>query len=512
MNSEKAVRDGCAGVAEILDRAIALYPQRPALVIAGRTLSYGEFGSLVDAAAIRLKKIVPVTGSRIAIVGGNHLSYIVAYWGAQSLGCSTVEIDRNESLRTVMGHLAATHARFVVTDRDDLKLAIHGKYPVELFNEFLSECKASNDTGKNPVHKYETNCGDSSKEASIVYTSGTTASAKGVILSQGNFYYIAHAVVDYLKLSEEDRCALILPLCHTYGKSVLLSAFAAGAAVVVLDNFNRQPLFLTRLSEEKCTLLSVVPYHLHVLAKSGGLSRCDLSSLRIITSSADKLSPTVIDNLSEILPDVRIFSMYGLTEATTRVCYLPPGLARIKRGSCGRPLPRVEIRIVAEDGNPASTGAAGEIQLRGPNIMKGYWGDANLTKATLVDGWLKTGDIGHLDEDGFLYIDGRRKDIIKCAGELVNPLEIEEVLMEHPGVEEAAVIGQHDALMGETIHAYVTVRDLLLKANDLRDHCHARLSHNKVPYQYTIVDSFPRTSTGKIQKSILAKERPYPVG
>jgi long-chain acyl-CoA synthetase len=511
-NSEKIVLDGCAGIAEILDRAIALYPQRPALVIAGRTWSYKDLGNLVDAASFRLKKIVPVLGSRIVIVGRNHLAYIVAYWSAQRLGFPTVEIDRNESIKTVMSILGATHAQFVVTDRDDLKLEAQGKFQAELFDEFLTECGISNGTGIVQAPKTDNISRDNSKEASIVYTSGTTSSAKGVVLSHGNFCFIAHAVADYLELTEEDRCALVLPLYHTYGKSVLLSASVAGAAVVVLGGFSRQQLFLTRLSEGKCTVLSIVPYHLHVLVKSGGLSKHDFSSLRAITSSANKLSPAVIDNLSKILPGSRIFSMYGLTEATTRASYVPPELLHEKKSSCGRPLPRVEIRIVAEDGHPTPTGVMGEILLRGPNIMKGYWGDVELTKASIVDGWLKTGDIGHLDEDGFLYIDGRMKDIIKCAGERINPLEIEEVLMEHPGVEEAAVIGRQDSLMGEIIHAYVTLRDLSLKTDDLRNHCYARLSHHKVPYQYTIVESFPRTGTGKIQKNILAKGRPSPIG
>ena len=500
LNNNTEKRDEYANITDILVRARALYPQRPALVVTDHTLSYEELGRLVDAAAFRLEKIIPAKGNRIAIVGENHLSYIVAYWAAQQLGCPTVEISGNESLKTVTGILNATHARFAVTDIDDLKAAAQGKLPVESFDEFMSECEASNVKG-GMVEILEAKDGDSSREASIVYTSGTTASAKGVVLSHGNFCFIAHAVADYLELTEEDRCALVLPLCHTYGKSVLLSAFSAGAAVVLLENFSRQKLFLTRLSEEKCTVLSVTPYHLHVLLKSGGLSKHNFSSLCAITSSANKLSSVVVDNLLEIMPWTRIFSMYGLTEATTRVCYLPPELLHMKKDSCGRPLSGVEIRILAEDGTPSPIGVSGEISVRGPNVMNGYYGDDELTKSTIVDGWLNTGDIGHLDDDGFLYIDGRRKDIIKCMGERINPQEIEEVLMEHPGVKEAAVVGRKNSLAGETIHAYVTVRDPSLKIGNLRDHGLARLSPIKVPYQFKIVESFPRTGTGKIQKT-----------
>ena len=341
---------------------------------------------------------------------------------------------------------------------------------------------------------------DKSKEASIVYTSGTTSAAKGVVLSQENFCFIARAVADYLELNETDRYALILPLCHTYGKSVLLSATVAGAAIVMLDGFGGQRQFLSRLTAEGCTVLSVVPYHLHTLLKSGCLSQYDFSSLRIITSSADKLSPSVIDSLTEALPKLRIFSMYGLTEATTRACYVPPELIQIKKESCGRPLPGVELKIVMEDGRAADVGETGEALLRGPNVMTGYLDDPDLTAETIVDGWLKTGDIGRLDADGFLYIDGRKKDLIKCAGERVSPLEIEKILMEHPWVEEAVFVGQPDSFMGETIHAYVTSRNSLLKKADLRKHCRARLSHNRIPYRYTIVECLPKTGTGKIRR------------
>ena len=500
--------DGYGCVYDIFARARALYPRRPALVIAGRVWDYGELGNLVCAAASRMEKIVPTTGGRVAIIGENSLSYIAAFWAAQQLGFTTVEISRDESLKTQLGVLRTTQSQFVVTDREDLKQALNGNIPTESFEEFLSGYgmpgggavevpSPVNGNGFNRIPQ------DGSVEASIVYTSGTTASPKGIVLSHGNLCFIARAVAGYLELTEEDRCALALPLCHTYGKSVMLSAFAAGAAVVALEGFGNLRKSLPLMASERCTVLCAVPYHLNTLVKSGGLSKYDFSSLRAVTSSADRLPLSVIDSLEEALPGVRIFSMYGLTESATRACYLPPEFLRVKKGSCGRPLPGVEIRIAAEGGGDAPAGVPGEVLLRGPNIMKGYFGDPCLTAETVVNGWLKTGDIGYLDGDGFLYIDGRKKDIIKCAGERVSPAEIEEALMEHPCVEEAAVVGQRDSLMGEIIHAYVTAHSPLLKISDLREHCAARLSPLKVPYLYTIVESFPRTGTGKIQKNLL---------
>ncbi|MGD9162160.1 MAG: AMP-binding protein [Desulfobacteraceae bacterium] len=192
-----------------------------------------------------------------------------------------------------------------------------------------------------------------------------------------------------------------------------------------------------------------------------------------------------------------------MTESTTRACYVPPELLQVKKGSCGKALPGVNIKIIDGDGNDLPNNKTGEILLHGPNIMKGYFGDPGLTKESLVNGWLRTGDIGYMDNDGFLYIEDRKKDIIKCAGERISPGEIEEVLMEYAGVQEAAIIGEPDMLMGEIIHAYIVPRSESLNKMELRNHCLKRLSHNKVPYHYTIIDCLPKTETGKVQKYLL---------
>ena len=512
MNKAVSIKDEFKSIADIFIKAMTRYPKRPALVIEGQTWSYEELGCLIIDAASQLRMAASDAEDRIAIIGANHIAYIVTWWAAQFIGCSTIEIDRNESLETLLGILSKTNPRFVATDRDDLKSAIHKNIPVKLFRKFLTKCDKDQTTlmglpGKLPFEKWQFTR-QSHKSEVVVYTSGTTASAKGIILSQRNLCFIASTVAGYLGLNETDRCALILPLSHTYGKSVLLSAAAVGATIVMLDSFGNRHSFLSQLTTEKCTVLSAVPYHLHALVKSGCLRQYNLSSLKTITSSADKLSPSTIEGLTEALPWIRIFSMYGLTEAASRVCFVPPEMIHQKKKSCGRPLPGVELKIVAKDGRDAAVGEIGEVLLRGPNIMTGYLDNPDLTTETIVAGWLKTGDLGHLDADGFLYIDGRKKDLIKCAGERVNPLEIEEILMKYPDVEDAAVVGRPDSLMGEIIHAYVVSGNSPLNKADLHEHCSKRLSRNKVPYKYTIVDRLPVTSTGKVRKHFLG-DTPY---
>ncbi len=493
-------------IAEIFLRSMKKYPLRPALIFQDQVWTYQKLGKIISAAILRIKKYLTTGDNRIAIIGDNHPSYVVAYFAAQFLGVPTVEAGRYESLDTLLNISETTKACFVVTDREDLKEALKQIVPVESFQGFLS---TGEDNGNDASHllkkiKYS----DNSKEASIVYTSGTTGCAKGVILSQKNFCYIAHIVADYLKLSPQDRYALVLPLCHTYGKSILLSSFAAGSGVVMLHDFKNIPKLLKRLAENKATVLSVVPYHINIFLKGGDLSKYDLSSLRAITSSSNKLSPVTIDSLLAAFPNVQVFSMYGLTESTTRACYVPPDLLQTKKDSCGRPLPGVEIRIVGEDGTVLPTFHKGEVLLCGPNIMKGYFSNSKLTAETLVNGWLKTGDLGYLDNDGFLYLNGRKTDIIKCAGERISSLEIEAVLLEHNEVEEAAVIGRPDSLMGEIIHAYIVPGRASLNKSELRTYCLKRLSHQKVPYYYTFVDKLPKTGTGKVQKSLLVGMNP----
>ncbi len=441
--------------------------------------------------------------NRIVIIGNNHPSYIVAYFAAQCLGISTVEISRNESLDNLLKIIEETGASYVVTDRKDLSTVLDSQTLMELFEDFFTTLDTKN-TGIDFLTKIYSKASGSA-EASIVYTSGTTGAAKGVILSHENFCFIASAVSDYLELNHEDRYALILPLCHTYGKSVLLSSFHAGAAVILLNEFNNIKNFLNKLSETKATILSAVPYHIHVLIKGGNLVDHDLSSLRAITSSANKLPHDTIDSMVKLWPGMKVYSMYGLTESTTRACYLPPELLHQKKNSCGKPLPGVLIKVVGEDGSDLSPHQRGNILIKGPNVMRGYFADQKMTNETLVDDWLKTGDVGYVDDEGFLYITGREKDIIKCAGERISALEIEEVLLEHEGVAEATVIGREDLLMGEILHAYVVLAEKQVKINEIRNHCFKGLSHNKIPFHYTFVDELPKTETGKVKKYLLSK-------
>ena len=437
----------------------------------------------------------------MAIIGDNHPAYIIGYLGAQTGGMSTVEVGKYESIERLETIIAQTESKFVLTDRQDVVEALCDKVRVLLFEEFMGEIESEEE-----AHGVIQIVIAPDDEASIVFTSGTTSFPKGVVLTQANFCFIAEVVSKYLGLSPDDRYALILPMSHTYGKSIVLSTLKVGASIIMLNNFTDIQNFLKALADLKCTILSGVPYNAHVLLKWGNLSKYDLSSLKKMTFSGNKLPPSTIDKLLEKLPWVEIYSMYGLTESTTRVCYLPPEHLLEKKESCGKPLPGVEVRIFNEKGAALPSGSVGQVFVRGPNVMRCYFQDPELTSQTIVDGWLNTGDLGRLDADGFLFLEGREKEIIKCAGERISPLEIEEVILNHPEVSEVAVIGAADPVLGEIVHAFIVPRSESLALKELRTYCAKHLSHHKIPRKYTIVNELPKTATGKIKKHLLSEE------
>lgn len=484
-------------VGDLLLSAVERHPDRDALVDDARRWSYRDLAGLVSAGSEILRPFVHGARPRIAIIGANHPAYVIAYFSAQLIGASSVEIGADETRDSIARVIELAKPAVIITERSDLTAP--AGTPTLDFDTFLAACEctagASLDTGAHPTTALD--------EASVVFTSGTTGVPKGVILSHGNILFVVNAVRDYLALTPQDRYAISLPLSHTYGKSTLLSAIAAGATSVFVRNFQDVNAFFAHVASERCTVLSVVPFHLNVIRRRGLPADCDLRSLRVMTCSGGPLAWETVEHVERLLPDARLVAMYGLTESSTRVTYLPPAHAAAKRGSVGRPLEGVRLEIRDAQGEPVAAGVVGRLYVRGPNVMQGYLGDRELTAQTIVDGWLDTGDLGFVDEDGFLFITGREKDIVKVAGERISAAEIDHVVASHPDVVDAAVIGVPDPLLSETVVAYVVLRPGAAGSSDLAAYCAARLSHHKIPRRFISVLSIPRTSTGKVRRHVL---------
>ena len=338
--------------------------------------------------------------------------------------------------------------------------------------------------------------------AALLYTGGTTGRAKGVMLSHANLHYTGRAAYEVSHVPGINRALVTLPLSHAYGLLVTLTGIHSDEQPisVLLRWFDPQS-FLELIGEHRLQLSSVVPSMLQILL-SQPLEDHDLSSLSYLTSGGAPLAPEVERAFVRRVPTVSIRQGYGMTETASLVATNPP--ARTRAGSVGLPVPGTEVRIADEHGRPLPAGQAGEVWCRSPGVMRGYWRSPEATAQTLADGWLRTGDIGRLDEDGYLYIVDRKKDLIIRGGFNVYPRDVEDALVRHPAVEIAAVIGRPDGRLGEEVVAFVALRpEARITSEELIGWAREHIGGYKYPRELHLVDSVPVTAVGKIDRKAL---------
>lgn len=343
--------------------------------------------------------------------------------------------------------------------------------------------------------------------ASLIYTSGSSGSPKGVMLTHHNMVSAATSIIQYLGNNSDDIIIDTLPLSFDYGLYQVLMAFEFGGTVVLEKAFVYPQQVIDLVVKEKVTGWPMVPTITAILLRLKNLDKHDFSSLRYITSTGQALPPKHIAQLREIFPRVKIYSMYGLTECK-RVSYLPPEELDKRPRSVGKAMPNTEAHIVDEkDEEITDAGKPGELVVRGPNVMKGYWNLPKETAKALRRGpypWEKvlyTGDLFEKDEEGNLYFLSRKDDIIKTAGYMVSPKEVENVLCEREDVIEAAVVGVEDEILGQVIKAFVHLTDTseATEENVIR-FCYERLEDFAVPKYVSFCRALPKTATGKVQK------------
>jgi acyl-CoA synthetase (AMP-forming)/AMP-acid ligase II len=340
--------------------------------------------------------------------------------------------------------------------------------------------------------------------ASIIYTSGTTGNPKGVMLSHGNLRANAHAIIRSLDLGERDHTLCVLPFYFSYGNSVLHSHLLCGARLTLEDNSAFPRLMLQHMQDGRVSGFAGVPSTYALLLGRHRLEDFDLSHLRYVTQAGGPMPRALLEELRKRLPNVRVFVMYGQTEATARLTCLPPEDLDRKAGSVGVPIDGVEIEV-RKRGRSLPPDSVGEIFVRGPNVMLGYWNDAAATADVLHDGWLRTRDLGYLDGDGYLYLVGRTTDMIKIGAFRVSPQEIEEVIAALEGVEEVAVVAMPDDTLGQVAKAFVVPRPgAELSVIGVKAYCRANLASYKVPKAVEFAETLPRTSSGKVQRFKLA--------
>jgi len=445
--------------------------------------------------------------ARVALLMQNSPHYVGAYLGSMAAGCVAVPLNAHERAGVLARQIEHVGCSLLVVDPNHpewqaLEPAV-AALRVDVLAMPLGDeadsceafCRRLGDEKAGTIRSSSTE-----SVATIIYTSGTTARPKGVMLSHGNLAANVRAIVEYLAIDGRDKVLCVLPFHFSYGNSVLLSNLTAGAHLVLEDNLAFPHLTLRRLQDERITGFPGVPSTFALLLSRCRLEEFDLKSLRYVTQAGGAMPRAHTEQLRAALPNARIFIMYGQTEATSRLTYLPPELLGTKPGSVGLPLPGIELEIRADD-EPVRRGETGEICVRGPSVMLGYWRDAELSAQVLRGGWLHTGDLGHLDEDSYLYIDGRAADMIKVGAFRVSPQEVEEVIAAYPGVEEVAVTGVPDEMLGQALKATVVLRHGVARdARGVKAHCRSRLANYKIPKVVEFAAVLPRTSSGKVQR------------
>ncbi|HEY3263022.1 MAG TPA: AMP-binding protein [Pseudonocardiaceae bacterium] len=477
-------------LAALVDDGAALGPARPAFVHADGVVSYGDLVDQISASRAALRDLGVQRGDRVAISLAFAPDFAVAFYGALGIGAIAVPMNPALTPREA-GHyladsgakvlLAHPHAAAWTTSRD-----------VQLVGP---------DQLRTHVGRAELVSLDAEDTAVILYTSGTTGTPKGAELTHGNLAFNATTLADLAIIGPlpSDVVAGVLPLFHTMGLTVLNLTLAAGAAMWPVEKFDARQI-AELIDSAQITLLAGVPTHVQMIMTHSEDLRFR-TPLRRVTTGGAEIQPTLRTWVEERL-GTPVIEGYGLTEASPTVASHRDD-AEIRNGSAGRPLPGVDVQIVDPQGNRVPPGELGEIIVRGPNVMKGYWNNPDATAQAVSGGWLATGDIGRVDADGYLYLVDRLKQLIIRGGYNVYPREIETVLREHPAVADVAVVGIPDDRLGEEIAAFIVGTDAPRAEQQIREHARANLASYKSPRRFIFVDELPKTPTGKIARAEL---------
>lgn len=482
-------------IPEPLANRAALSPHRPALIGPDATWTFGEWDRRADAVAGRLREAGVHPGDRVALLGWNSAAYGAAVFGASRAGAILAPLNARltpAELRWQLDDLAPAALVFDATRAPVACELGRGRAGLALVS--LEDAVTAPAPVRSPGYV------DLASVHTIVYTSGTTGRPRGAMLTWGNHLWSALASALNLGLREDDRWLACLPMFHVGGLSLSFKSVLYGMPVVVHRSFDAERVNRT-LDEDGVTVTSVVATMLQRMLEARG-ERPYPSSLRCVLLGGGPAPAPLLEECAR--RGVPVVQTYGLTEAASQVATMPPHDAPRRVGSCGRPLPGVEVRVVREDGSDATPDEPGSVLVRGPIVMAGYWNRPDATGRALEDGWLHTGDIGFLDADGYLHILDRRDDLIISGGENVYPAEVEAALLAHPAVAEAGVVGIPDERWGQAVAAAVVVAPgANVTEDELKAFCRGRLAGYKVPAHVRYIDALPRTAAGKLQRHLL---------
>jgi long-chain acyl-CoA synthetase len=490
------------------------YPEKICIKDKGRKWTFSEVYQESIGLALKLKSYCVSQGDRVMIYLDNSVEYVISLFAVFCTNAVAVPVN-NDACADIIQHIYNETAPKIVISNKALmsKLAngtdIHGSVLLEVgFGDGREEMKAASDLKKGRYCKpilAMPEAGDATP-ALLIFTSGTTKQPKGVTLSHRNIFANTESILQYLKLTPEDSVLATLRFTYSYGSSVLMTHIRAGGTIVIENRSAYPVIILEQLADTGVTGFSTLGSYLNRLLRQDTVRAEYFEHLRYVTLAGEKTDHEDIMRLRSLAPHIKIFNMYGQTEACARLSYLEPDLIVKKAGSIGKGIPGVTLRVVTEDGRDVMPGETGEVIAYGANIMMGYWNDEAGTREVIKDGWLYTGDLAEVDEDGYIYLKGRKDDIIKHLGYRISPLEIEAVINTCEDVAESAVVGVIDDPVTK-IKAYVVAKHTVDMPDTEKILMYTRrlLPPFKRPQMVEFVKELPKTANGKIKRSALRK-------
>jgi long-chain acyl-CoA synthetase len=482
----------------------------PALLFEDRWYGSGELFERSCRIAAGLTGLGVGAGDRVVVTMANCPEVPVVYqavWRAGAVVTPATFLLSAEELRHVIADSEAcavlTTQEFAPKVREAVRGLDHVRYVISADGEeeAILPLAALEATDPAPIIPRS-----NEDLAALLYTGGTTGQSKGVMLSHSNLCFSGRSAYQSGHVAGMNRMLITLPLSHAFGLLVTITAMHSDEqGITVLLRWFHPTTFLEVIQEHGLQTSAVVPSMLQLLLAEP-LEDYEISSLVYVNSGGAPLPAEVEQEFSRRVPSVTIRQGYGLTETAALVSSSPVGHERL--GSVGLPVPDSEVRIVDDEGRTLPSGQPGEVCCRSPGVMRGYWRAAEATAEALRDGWLHTGDIGYLDEDGYLYVVDRKKDLIIRGGFNVYPRDVEDALIEHPSVQMAAVVGKPDTVHGEEIVAYVALAPgTEATPEELVSWARERIGGYKYPREVHLVDSIPLTTVGKIDRKALRRRQ-----
>ena len=499
-----------ASIRELVEKQAKDFSSKPAIIYQDQPISFSQLRDRVFRFANNLGTHGIKKGDKVALYLPNWPEYIYSYLALFSIGATVVPFDfmlKNDELEACLNH---SQTRMLIAKSkedvslDDLKARVKTLKDIVLvheqrdgylsFSDFVDKGSATVPTV--PIH-------DSDKSL-ILYTSGSTGRPKGVLLNYRHLGASPQAMDYFVDLTPSDIKLSALPLSHAGGLVYLQNCIFYGITLVLMERFI--PLeFLKNIEKYKVTCFHMVPSMYYALLHLREFEKYDLSSLRWVNVFGAPNSPDAIRRFKTYCPNAKLLNGWGLTETNAPNTVIPMGSDKIE--SIGRPAPWIEIHLVDDSDMDVPEGEVGELILKSWVVMDEYYKDSVLTREVMKNGFFHTGDLARRDKEGLYYIVGRKKDMIKVSGQIVFPEEVEEAFHKHPDVKDAAVVGVPDRLRGESVKAYVVLKDgMSLTDQDLKQFGREHLAHFKLPQEIVFVQALPRTRSGKVDKAALKQQ------